>query len=184
MPLDIQIERKPEKLRRTAVLWCLCICTMIDAAMDFFGYLNFLIMPDLMKQSMTLVQQMPAFSNEEIASVMDAYMAIPAWQLGILSFAELLIFTGALIMLWKQHQNGFHLYTIGQIILCATIYLLLGKPFATGVSGIIMTVLLILLFATQLKYMRPDAIEEDDDSNKTATTDLEPQDYDNDNSLE
>lgn len=144
-----------EKPQRTFVLWCLGLCTLIDVGMDILGYLNFALFPKMMQQSIELVKKMPAFSGEEVAKAFDAYLAIPQWQFILLIIADIAIFVGALIMLWKLKQIGFHIYTIGQICFCCIIYFIIGKPFATGASGILWIMMLIVLFATQLRYMTP-----------------------------
>lgn len=157
------------KPKRSAVLWVLSICTLIDAGMNILGYLNFICFPNMIRKSMEFVKEMPAFNNEEVAKVFEAYLAVPNWKFLLLIIASAAIFAGALIMIWKLKQIGFHIYTIGQICYCAIIYFLLGKPFVTGISELLWIAILIVFFATQLKYMKPINSDENDSDNEINT---------------
>ena len=73
--------------------------------------------PQVMQQSMEVMRNMPMFNNEQYRQVLDLYLSIQSWQYGLLLIAEIAIFAGALIMLWKLKPVGLHLYIVGQMAL-------------------------------------------------------------------
>lgn len=169
---------------RTLALWVLGICTLIDSGMDILGYLYFILFPNMMQESLSIMKNLPAFQGEEVNAIWEAYAAMPQWKFGLLIVAEAAIFIGALIMLWKLKQIGFHIYTIGQICYCAIVYLVLGSPFATGFSGIIWIMMLIILFGMQLRFMEPMHAKNIDDGEDSTNINLnEDKDSDNDQPL-
>lgn len=171
-------KENPIKPKRPAALWVLSICTLIDAGMDIIGYFNFVCFPNMIQKSIEFVKEMPAFNNEEVSKVFDAYLTVPNWKFILLIIASVAIFVGALIMIWKLKQIGFHIYAIGQIFYSAILYFLLGKPFITGISELLWTAILIVLFATQLKYMIPvkqnESNMDDNEINTNESTDETP----------
>lgn len=142
-----------ERPKRSFLLWFLAICTMINAGMNAINYMLFLLFPRMMEQTVEAMQKIPAFSNDTYSEVFNIYLSISGWQYGLLLLVEIAIFVGALLMLWKLKSIGFHIYTIGQIVLFGILNFVIGGKLVMSGDAIIVTVCLILLYASQLKYM-------------------------------
>lgn len=138
--------------KRSFLLWFLAICTMLNAGTSILSYLIYMFFPQLVEQSLTLLQQMPAVYSEQYAQSVSLFLAIPKWQYALLILSEAAAFAGALIMLWKLQKIGFHFYVIGKIIGFVAINFLIGGAFAMDFSSIILMILIILMYATQLRY--------------------------------
>ena len=67
-------------------------------------------------------------------------------------------------MLVKLNSNGFHVYTIGKIIEFCVLNFVIGGMAAMDVNGIIMSVLWVLMYATQLRFLKA---AENQDNNST-----------------
>ncbi len=138
--------------KRSFLLWFLAICTLTNAGISIFSYLIYMFFPQLVEQSLMLLQQMPAVYSEQYAQSLSLFLAIPKWQYALLILSEAAAFAGALIMLWKLKKIGFHFYVFGKIIEFATVNFLIGGAFVMDFSSIILMVLIILMYATQLRY--------------------------------
>ncbi len=138
--------------KRSFLLWFLAICTLINAGISVLSYLLYMFFPQLVEQSLTLLQQMPAVHSEQYAQSVSLFLAIPKWQYALLILSETAAFAGALIMLWKLKRIGFHFYVIGKIIGFVTVNFLIGGAFAMDFSSVILMVLIILMYATQLRF--------------------------------
>ncbi len=112
--------------RRTFLLWFLAICSMLNAGMCILAFSFYMLFPDLLQQSVAVMDEMPTFNDPQYREVFDMYLSIKGWQYGLLIISEAAIFAGALIMLWKLKPLGFHLYTCGQIALICVQNLLIG----------------------------------------------------------
>lgn len=149
-PFKIQ----PDKPTRTFLLWFLGICTMINAGMNVLSFSMFAFFPNVIHHSIEVMKDMPRFSGEEYQEMFDIFLSIPAQKCILLILAEAASFAGALIMLWKLNSIGFHLYTIGQILEFCTLNFIIGGKLAMDFSAVLMVVLVIVMYATQLKYMK------------------------------
>lgn len=138
--------------KRSFLLWFLAICTLVNAGISILSYLLYMFFPQLVEQSLTLLQQMPAVYSEQYAQSVSLFLAIPKWQYALLILSEAAAFAGALIMLWKLEKTGFHFYVIGKIIGFVTVNFIIGGAFAMDFSSVILMVLIILMYATQLRY--------------------------------
>ena len=86
--------------------------------------------------------------------VFEMYLSIKGWQYGLLIITEAAIFIGALIMLWKLNPIGFHIYTIGQMAEFCVQNFIIGGKMTMNWSAIMLTIMIILMYATQLRYMK------------------------------
>ena len=145
---------KPDKPQRTFLLWFLGICTMLNAGMNVISFSMYAFFPNFIQQSMEMVKNMPMFSGEEYQETFEIFLSIAPKQYILLILAELASFIGALIMLWKLRSVGFHIYTIGQILEFCTLNFIIGGKLAMPLSAVLMTVLIIVMYATQLRYMK------------------------------
>lgn len=151
--------------KRGFLLWFLSLATMFQAGNNILLYTMFLLFPDKMGQAVSNLTQIPFFDDEAFREVIQVFQSIAGWQYGLLILVEIAIFAGALIMLWKLNPIGFHIYTIGQIGLFCILNFVIGGKLMMTWEAIIWTIFIILLFASQLKYMRKpqeDQLEQND----------------------
>lgn len=144
------------------MLWFLAICTMINAGMNVMSFSLYAFFPGLIRQSMDFIQNIPMFSGDEYKEIFDIFLSVTPQQYLLLILAEIASFAGALIMLWKMKSIGFHIYTIAQIFEFCILNFLIGGKMAMNLSAVVMTVLIIILFATQLRYMQGDRAADTD----------------------
>ncbi|MCR4737406.1 MAG: hypothetical protein K5846_04530 [Bacteroidales bacterium] len=140
--------------KRGILLWILSICTMIQAGNNMLLYALFLLFPDKMGQAVGNLTQVPFFDDAAFKEVIQILQSVAGWQYALLILVEMAIFAGALIMLWKLKPIGFHIYTIGQIGLFCILNFVIGGKLMMTWEAIIWTIFIVLLFASQLKYMR------------------------------
>lgn len=152
------MEKKPQ---RTPILWILGIFTMIGAMFSAITYLCWAIAPDSMLQSMGIIREMKMFSSEQVDQILSLYTSISNWQYLLLTIVEVMLFTGAFLMLVKLNKVGFHVYTIGKIIEFCVLNFIIGGMAAMNVNGIISSILWVLMYATQLRFMNPTDNQED-----------------------
>lgn len=152
------MEKKPQ---RTPILWILGIFTMIGAMFSAITYLCWAIAPDSMLQSMGIIKEMKMFSSEQVDQILSLYTSISNWQYLLLTIVEVMLFTGAFLMLVKLNKVGFHVYTIGKIVEFCVLNFIIGGMAAMNVNGIISSVLWVLMYATQLRFMNPTDNQED-----------------------
>lgn len=150
------IKNQDNKPERTFVLWFLAICTMINAGMNVVSFSLYAFFPGLIRQSLSLMQSIPMFSGDEYKEIFEVFLSVTPQQYLLLILSEIAAFAGALIMLWKMKPIGFHIFTISQIIEFCVLNFLIGGKMAMTLSAVIMTVLIIILYATQLRYMQGD----------------------------
>lgn len=146
---------EPIKPQRTPMLWVLALCTMISAGINGLNFLVYMLFPNILQQAVTAMEGMPMFNNEQVSAVFELYLSMKTWQYGLLILAEASLFVGALLMLWKLNAKGFHCYVIGQMALFCLQNFVIGGSLAMNWSAIFWTVTLILLYAMQLRYMKP-----------------------------
>ena len=161
---------KPDKPQRTFLLWFLGICTMINAGMNVISFTMYACFPDFIRQSMTIMQNMSFFSGDEYKDMIDIFLSVAPSQYILLILAEAASFAGALIMLWKLRSIGFHIYTVGQILEFCTLNFIIGGKLTMPLSAVLMTMLIIVMYATQLRYMKDHFEETEKDQNIEQTT--------------
>lgn len=145
---------QPDKPQRTFLLWFLAICTMVNAGMNVISFTMYACFPEFVRQSLETVKNISLFSGEEYQEAINIFLSVAPRQYILLIVAELASFIGALIMLWKLRSIGFHIYTIGQILEFCTLNFIIGGKLAMPLSAVLMTMLIIVMFATQLRYMK------------------------------
>lgn len=156
--------------RRTVLLWILCMFTFIGAGFSAIGYLIYALAPDMLFQSMKALQSMPMFANGQIQELMKTYMAVKSWKYALMCICEVVIFIGPMLMLVQLNPIGFHIYTLGQVARFCVQTFMIGGILKMNASNILWIIIMITLFATQLKYMRAKTLsknedEEDDNNN-------------------
>ncbi len=142
------------KPHRTPILWILGIITMVDSLFSAITYLCWAIAPNSMLKSMDIIKEMNLFSAEQADQILSLYTSISSWQYLLLTVVEIMLFTGAFLMLVKLNKVGFHVYTIGKILEFCVLNFAIGGLAAMNVNSIIMSVLWVLMYATQLRYIQ------------------------------
>ena len=166
------MENKPQ---RTPILWILGIITMVDAVFSAIAYICWAISPDYMLKSMEMIKEMNLFPADQAEQILNLYTSIASWQYLMLTVIEAMLFTGAFLMLVKLNKAGFHVYTIGKILEFCVLNFVIGGMVAMGVNGIITSVLWVLMYATQLRFMN--SSDNQDDNNIQQP--INPEDNDN-----
>lgn len=142
------------KPHRTPILWILGIITMVDSLFSAIAYLCWAIAPNSMLKSMDIIKEMNLFSTEQAEQILSLYTSINSWQYLLLTVVEIMLFTGAFLMLVKLNKVGFHVYTIGKILEFCVLNFAIGGLAAMNVNSIIMSVLWVLMYATQLRFIQ------------------------------
>lgn len=145
------MENKPQ---RTPILWILGIITMVNAVFSAIAYLCWALAPDSMLKSLEMIKEMNLFSAEQLEQILSLYTSIRSWQYLLLTLVEIMLFTGAFLMLAKLNKAGFHIYTIGKILEFCVLNFIIGGLVAMDWNGIIMSVLWVLMYSTQLRFMK------------------------------
>lgn len=166
------MENKPQ---RTPILWILGIITMVDAVFPAIAYICWAISPDYMLKSMEMIKEMNLFPADQAEQILNLYTSIASWQYLMLTVIEAMLFTGAFLMLVKLNKAGFHVYTIGKILEFCVLNFVIGGMVAMGVNGIITSVLWVLMYATQLRFMNPSDNQDDNNIQQP----INPEDNDN-----
>ena len=158
------METNPQyKPQRTPILWILGILTMVSAVFSAIAYLCWAIAPDYMLKSMEMIKGMDLFSADQAEQILNLYTSITSLQYLLLTVVEIMLFAGAFLMLVKLNKVGFHLYTIGKILEFCVLNFIIGGLAAMNMNGIITSVLWVLMYATQLRFMKP---VDDQDNNE------------------
>ena len=149
------METNPQyKPQRTPILWILGILTMVSAVFSAIAYFCWAIAPDYMLKSMEMIKSMDLFSADQAEQILNLYTSITSLQYLLLTVVEIMLFAGAFLMLVKLNKVGFHLYTIGKILEFCVLNFIIGGLAAMNMNGIITSVLWVLMYATQLRFMK------------------------------
>lgn len=166
------MEKKPQ---RSPILWILGTFTMIGAMFSAITYLCWAVAPNSMLQSMEIIREMKMFSADQVDQILSLYTSISKGQYLLLTLVEVMLFTGAFLMLVKLNKVGFHVYTIGKIVEFCVLNFIIGGMAAMNMNGIISSILWVLMYATQLRFMNP--TDNQDDS--TLQQQINPENNDN-----
>ena len=150
--------------KRTPILWILGILTMLNSTFSAIAYICWAFAPDYMQKSMEMIKEMGMFPAEQTDQILSIYTSISSWQYLLLTVVQIMLFAGAFLMLVKLNSNGFHVYTIGKILEFCVLNFVIGGMAAMDVNGIIMSVLWVLMYATQLRFLKA---AENQDNNST-----------------
>ena len=148
--------------KRTPILWILGILTMLNSAFSAIAYICWAFAPDYMQKSMEMIKELGMFPAEQTDQILSIYTSINRWQYLLLAAVQLMLFAGAFLMLVKLNRVGFHVYTIGKILEFCVLNFIIGGLVAMDVNGIIMSVLWVLMYATQLRFLK--AVENQDNN--------------------
>ncbi len=128
---------------------------MLNSAFSAIAYICWAFAPDYMLKSMETIKDMGMFPADQVEQILSIYTSINSWQYLLLAAVQLMLFVGAFLMLAKLNKAGFHVYTIGKILEFCVMNFVIGGLVAMDLNSIIMSVLWVLMYATQLQYMKP-----------------------------
>ena len=140
--------------KRTPILWILGIITMLNSAFSAIAYICWAMAPDYMLKSMETFKSMNMLPADQLDLILSLYTSISSWQYLLLTVVQIMLFTGAFLMLVKLRSVGFHIYTIGKILEFCVLNFVIGGLAAMDINGIIMSVLWVLMYATQLRFLK------------------------------
>lgn len=132
--------------KRPVLLTVLCILTFISTGFSILGCLVIPAAPDLI---MLLVQQNKELTPQEIEQTSIVINAGWPYYLALLMLT-LLSLSGAILML-RLKRNGFHFYTIANILLFFIPIVWLGMPFSLFAA--FFPAMFVGLYAMHLKVM-------------------------------
>lgn len=141
--MGTQIIIKEQNKKRPNLLTLLCVLTFIGSGLQIVS--NFFILPnkDFILQNIEAF----AFNMEDFIPILE--MPNEFFKLNVLFLVMSL--TGAIFM-WNLKKIGFHIYSLAQIALLFV--LSIYNPFNnTPIAEIVITILFILFYFRQLKYM-------------------------------
>lgn len=164
--------------KRTPILWILGILTMVSTSFSAIAYLCWAFAPDYMLKSMESIREMGIFPADQAEQILSLYTSINNWQYLLLTAVQLMLFIGAFFMLVKLNKVGFHVYTIGKILEFCVMNFVIGGIVAMNLNGIISSVLWVLMYATQLRFMGP-IDNQNNNSNPTTLSNPFDQNYTN-----
>lgn len=134
------------QLKRPPLLTALCILTFISTGFSVLGSVMTPAMADFM---IGFVKKTPEYNPDEYTELFTLWKMGWGFYMTILLFS-LLSLTGALLM-WNLKKNGFHFYTIANIILFYLPVMWAGTPF--NIIPAFMSASFIGMYALHLKYM-------------------------------
>ena len=156
--------------KRTPILWILGIITMLNSVFSAIAYICWAFAPEYMQKSMEMIKEMGMFPAEQTDQILSIYTSINSWQYLLLAVVQLMLFVGAFLMLAKLNKVGFHVYTIGKILEFCVMNFVIGGLVAMDINGIIMSVLWVLMYATQLRYMKTADNQDNNDITQDTNT--------------
>lgn len=138
-------EPQPKKLR-PQFLTVLCILTFISTGISLLGAL---IIPVIADAVLSIIKTAPGMDAQTSA---DAAIVLTAgWAYYMTVFLVTLLALIGAVMMWNLKKNGFHFYTIANIILFCLPIMWLGMPFNIGAA--FFPAMFIGFYAMHLKYM-------------------------------
>ncbi len=144
---DFQEYNKPEQApKRPQLLTVLCILTFIWAGLSIFVSLIVTPLSDLMVQ---ILKSSAQYDPERDADVITVFQAGWKYYLPVL-FLNLFALLGA-IMMWKLKKNGFHFYTIANILLFFLPIVMLGIPF--NLASAFIPALFVGMYSLNIRFM-------------------------------
>jgi hypothetical protein len=140
------ITENREQQKRPLLLTVLCILTFISTGLSI---LSSLLIP-MLSNVMVEIFKMPQFQSEASPQAIMIIQAGWGYYMIILLLTSFSL-TGALMM-WNLRKNGFHFYTIANIILFYLPILWFNLPFSLAAA--FFPAAFIALYAINLKFMK------------------------------
>jgi hypothetical protein len=142
---EIDLEEK-SPVKRPMPLTLICVLTFIYTG----GSVLISLLAPLLSDELVAMMDMPQFANEKNPDVIRVLRAGWGYYL-IIALLNSIALTGA-IMMWNLIKNGFHLYTIANIIL---LYVpVMWFDFPLNMAEIFFTGVFVLFYAMHLRFMK------------------------------
>ncbi|MCW3071582.1 MAG: hypothetical protein JWO44_1472 [Bacteroidetes bacterium] len=128
-------------------LTVLCILTFISCGL---GVMRTFIITPMADFMIEFIKQSPGYNADAYT---EQFLLMKAgWAFYMVSLLPVLLALAGAIMMWNLKKNGFHFYTIANIILLSlpVVWLNLHLNFAE----VFFTSLFVTMYASQMKYMR------------------------------
>lgn len=138
--------QQSQKQTRPLLLTVLCILTFVSTGISI---LSSLLIPAFSEVIVEMFK-MPQFAAEANPEAIKVIQAGWGYYMVVLLLTSVSL-TGAILM-WTLKKNGFHFYTIANIVLFYLPILWFGFPF--NILGAFFPAAFIALYAIHLKYMR------------------------------
>ena len=139
-------EKLPEEQKRPTLLTVLCVLTFISTGITAIASLLVPMLSDVMMQ----IFKMPQFATE---ATPEALLVIQAgWGYYMINLLLTSVSLTGAIMMWNLRKNGFHFYTIANILLFYLPILWFGFPF--DILAAFFPAMFIALYSLQLRHMR------------------------------
>ncbi|MCX6295741.1 MAG: hypothetical protein NTX97_06685 [Bacteroidetes bacterium] len=136
-----------ETPKRSVFLTVLCILTFISSGIAVFVSL---IVPPIAESLVEVIQQQPGFDAEKQAALITILNA--GWTYHLSAAVCSAISLAGAIMMWKLLKNGFHFYTLSNILLTLLPTLIIGSPF--NILELIFPSIFIFSYALNLRFMK------------------------------
>ena len=147
---------EPQKKRPT-MLTVLPILTFIGSGLSFIVFFFLSFSTDYMAIIVEALENRGQPDN--LIEVYRQMIGIPGSNFLLLSLCYAIAIIGAALMM-RLNKIGFHLYIVSQILLFCFSNFLLGGPFKMGTMGILWSVLFIVLYGLNYKFMNKKNPEE------------------------
>lgn len=139
--------------KRSTFLLILCILTFIGSGYNFLYYILLPLAKPMLPEMLASYQQlMPQEQelNEQMTELFTFLGQVPSWKYFCLAITYVIAVVGAAFML-KMNKIGFHLYVIAQLLTFCCLSFLIGGSMKMSVTGIIWSIVFILLYAGQMR---------------------------------
>ena len=145
--MEEQFQQNKTVNKRPLALTVLCILTFISSGLGILGCLFTPLVADMMIELFKVTPGYSELLNEQALKVLQA-----GWPY----YMTLLLFTSSsltgALMMWKLKKNGFHFYTISNILIYCLPSFMLGIDF--NIIGLVFPGIFIGFYAMHLKYMQ------------------------------
>lgn len=146
--------------KRPSMLTVLAILTFIGSGLNFLTYLFLSLSTGFIPAMIEAIQNLGY--PDEFTQVYEEMANVANWLFLLLALTYALAIVGAAIML-KLNKIGFHLYITSQILLFCISNLLIGGNFKMGILSVVLSLIFILLYGLNYKYMKSGNKQEPDD---------------------
>ncbi|MCW3083788.1 MAG: hypothetical protein JWP12_1154 [Bacteroidetes bacterium] len=131
---------------RPQLLTVLCVLSFIWIGLTTFGALVITPLSDIMVQ---ILKTNPQFDPERDVDVITVFQAGWKYYLPVI-LLNILELTGV-IMMWKLKKNGFHFYTIANILLFFLPIVMLGIQF--NLFSAFIPALFVAMYSLNMRFM-------------------------------
>lgn len=148
--MENPFEEEQESRKRPVLLTVLCIFTFIGMAFSILSALVLSFMPDTFSSAMQ--EQFAQMMGEETAEEMAAAIVSGMRSAPYLLVLYIINLFGA-IQMFRLRKMGFFIYVVAQVLIWI-LPVVMGAPAMSLIMPAIWTTLFIVLYATNLKFMK------------------------------